>query len=481
MTTTTFDLDHSTRRRLSYMLMDKIDEYYSSLSARAVQPPKEQRRFTYTAEPIPEQGEDPEAVFERLLNDLIERGFHISSANYLGLMNPTPTFVSVLAEALVAAINPQLASVERSATASMIEKQTVDWVGRRVGWTQPFGGVFATGGSEANFTALQLALVKLQPAIIDQGLQSLKSPAVFYASSESHHSLDKAAGMLGLGRQSLRRIGVNDRLQMDLEQLERRILSDLRNNYLPFCVVGTAGTTNAGAIDDLRRMAEISNKYGLWFHVDGAYGAAVIFSDKYKNLVSGIELADSVTIDPHKWLAMPFAAGIFLTTHPKLLSQAYGTAAPYLQTSEDCRLEDNFQISSQWSRRMNSLKLWATLKVHGRLGYELLIENQMKLASGLARWVNDSELFTLAAPQVLPSIIFRVNLRGVDEAEIAAANRAVVEEVNRSGQRWISLTTVAGRSAIRTMVISYLTTEAHLLELEGALRVAAERVINKRP
>jgi glutamate/tyrosine decarboxylase-like PLP-dependent enzyme len=479
-TETTFDLDYSMRRRLGYMLVDKINEYYGSLSHRAVQLPRRQRRSMYSPEPIPEWGEDPEITFERVFDDLLEKGFHIASANYLGLMNPTPTFISVLAETLVAALNPQLASVERSAAASSIERQTVDWVGQRIGWKQRFGGTFTTGGSEANLTALQLALVKLNPAVIDCGLQSLKAPAVFYASSESHHSLDKAAGMLGLGRHALRRIEVTDQMQIDLDRLERAIRSDLERGYLPFCVVGTAGTTNAGAIDNLMWMAEISKQYGLWFHVDGAYGAAVIFSDRYRSLAQGIELADSVSLDPHKWLAMPFSAGMLLTTHPELLRQAYGTKAPYLQASQSPELEDNFQISSQWSRRMNSLKLWMTLRVHGRVSYEALIDKQMKLAAGFAQWVNESKRFELVAPQVLPAIVFRVNLQNAGEAEIAAANRALVEEVNRSGQRWISLTTVAERSAIRTMVISYLTTETHVLELKNALLAAAERLIAPR-
>jgi len=395
-------------------------------------------------------------------------------------MNPTPTYIAVLAEALVSAINPQLASVERSAAASRIEKQTVDWVGQLIGWRGRFGGSFATGGSEANCTALQLALVRLRPEIVEQGLHCLRGPAVFYASGESHHSLDKAAGMLGVGRQALRRIGVNDQLQMDLRQLEDSILTDLNNGYLPFCVVGTAGTTNAGAIDDLTQLAAISKKYGLWFHVDGAYGAAVLFSDRHRHLMRGIELADSLTIDPHKWLAMPFAAGILLTTHPELLHAAYGTSAPYLQRSREETLEDHFQISSQWSRRMNSLKLWMTLRVHGRRSYEKLIDRQMDLASGLARRLNDSNLFELAAAQTLPAIVFRVKHDGLDEEEIAAANKAVVEEVNRSGKRWISLTKVAGRSAIRTMVISYLTSQSHVLELEEALRAAAEQSIYSR-
>lgn len=477
--TTGFDLDDSTRRRLGTMVVDKINEYFSSLPQRAVQLPAEQRTFDYVPEPIPEQGQAPEAVLGDAFRELCDRGFHVPSANYLGLMNPTPTFIAVLAEMIVSAINPQMASVERSAAASRIEKQTIDWIGGRIGWEE-FSGTFTTGGSEANTNALTLSLVRAHPEFVEHGLRSFSGPVVFYASDESHHSLDKAAGMLGLGRSAVRRIATTSGLQMDLEQLETAIQRDILKGNVPVCIVGTGGTTNTGAIDDLTGIAEIAGKYGLWFHVDGAYGAAVILSDRYRNLVRGIELADSVAIDPHKWLAMPFSAGMLLTTHPELLRTAFATEAPYLRTSRNDSIEDLFQISSQWSRRMNSLKLWMTLRVHGRQAYQTMIDNQIELAGGMGEWVQDSEHFELCAPQTLSAVAFRIRLPGASEEEIAASNLAVVDDVNSSGERWISPTTVSGRSAIRTMVISYLTTEDHLRRLQQALVKAAARTIGKR-
>lgn len=475
--TNRFDLDYASRGRLGHSLVDKINDYFSSLDNRAVQPPAEERNFTYISQPVPETGDDPEVVFAQIFRELCDRGFHITSANYLGLMNPTPTFVSVLAEMVVASINPQLASVERSVSASLIEKQTIDWIGQLLDFQTHFGGVFTTGGSEANASALNLALTRLYPDVVDEGLRSLPGAPVMYASQESHHSLDKAAGMLGLGRHALRRIPVTRRLQMDMTQLEKTISSDIEEGYIPFCIVGTAGTTNTGAIDDLTALAEIANRYGIWFHVDGAYGAAVIFSSRHRELVTGIELADSVTIDPHKWLAMPFSAGILLTRWPNLMRKTFSVAAPYLRNATENTLEDLYQTSSQWSRRMNSLKLWTTMRVHGRQSYEAMIDNQIRLAASMARWLQESGLFELCAPQMLSAIVFCVKLP-VSEERIAAANHAVVEDVNRSGERWISLTTVAGKSAIRTMVISYLTTERHLEGLQQALQQAAIRVIS---
>ena len=469
-----FDFDSETRRRLGYKLIDRIDEYFSGLAQRPVQLPEELRTFADLGEPLPELGADAATVLNQLCSDMVVEGFHVPSANYFGLMNPTPTYMAVLAEALVAALNPQLASLARSQLAARIERETVRWIGERVGWDSPFDGTFTSGGNEANFSAIAMALALHFPQTVEEGVASCGAKPVLYASEEAHHSLDKSAGLLGLGRKSLRRIPVTSAAQMDTAKFERQLAQDKAASFTPFCVVATAGTTNSGAIDDLVKLAEISRRNDLWLHVDGAYGAAAIFSDQHRDLVRGIELADSVTIDPHKWLAMPFAAGVVLTRHPEALQQAFATSTPYMpKKSGSAPLLDNFQVSTQWSRRMNSLKLWLTLQVHGRQAYEELIDRQLKLAAFFANWVRGSELFELAAPQVLPIVNFRVKRAGITDRR--AAHEAIVHEVTRDGHRWISTTLVGGQSVIRMMVISYLTGHRHLEDLMIAVTEAAKK------
>jgi len=470
-----FDLDSAARRRLGYKLIDRIDEYFSALPQRAVQLPEELRSFADLAESLPEFGGDAERVLEEVCSELVAQGFHVPSANYFGLMNPTPAYMAVLAEMLVAALNPQLASLARSQLAARIERETVRWIGERVGWDRPFDGTFTSGGNEANFSALAMALATHFPETVEHGVAAARATPVLYTSDEAHHSLDKSTGLLGLGRKALRRIPVDENVQMDLKRLEARIVDDRSAGLAPFCVTATAGTTNSGAIDNLTAVAEICRRHQLWFHVDGAYGAAAIFSDRHRDLVRGIELADSVTIDPHKWLAMPYAAGVVLTSRPQSLQQAFATATPYMpkKTGAGHPPLDNFQVSTQWTRRMNSLKLWLTLRVHGRQAYEELIDRQLKLASFFAEWVRSSELFEMAAPQVLPIVNFRVTLPGASRETRRAAHEAIVAEVTRDGRRWISTTLVNGQSVIRMMVISYLTAHRHLEELMVALTEAA--------
>jgi glutamate/tyrosine decarboxylase-like PLP-dependent enzyme len=470
-----FDFDSSGRRLLGYKLIDRIDEYYSSLPDRAVQLPLELRTFDELRNRLPEIGEEAGKVLEEVCSELIVQGFHVPSANYFGLMNPTPTYMAVLAEMLVAALNPQLASLARSQLAARIEKQTVRWVGERVGWKAGFDGTFTSGGNEANFSGLALAMAAHFPRAIEEGVASTGARPVLYASSEAHHSIDKSAGLLGLGRKALRRVAVDQRIQLDPTALEDAIGRDRAAGFAPFCVVATAGTTNSGAVDDLRKISEICSRHALWLHLDGAYGAAAIFSDRHRDLVGGIELCDSVTIDPHKWLAMPFAAGVILTRHPDTLRQAFAVPTPYMPKAGVPTPTDNFLVSTQWSRRMNSLKLWLTLRVHGRQAYEELIDRQLKLAASFAQWVSRSELFELAAPQVLPIVNLRPRIPGAAEERIQAINDAIVQEVTREGKRWISSTVVNGRSVIRMMVISYLTGHRHLEELMIALAEAARK------
>jgi aromatic-L-amino-acid decarboxylase len=486
-----FAFDFPTRRRLGYELIDVINEYFESLPARPVQLPVEQRSFEPLEDSMPEtgalaasvassgrngnRGDALSAFLRNTAEEMIERGFHLASANYFGLMNPTPTYTGVLAEALVAALNPQLATTARSQLASKIEAQTLRWIGERFGWQQPFDGTFTSGGNEANFSALALAMATHFPGAVEEGIASIGAQPVVYASAEAHHSLDKSVGLLGLGRRALRRIPVNEGIEMDPQALSQAISADRQAGKKPFCVVATAGTTNSGIIDDIQAIADICEREGLWLHLDGAYGAAVTFSDTYRDLVRGIERCDSVTMDPHKWLAVPFVAGVILTRRPQAMEAAFGVSTPYMPKPVAGIPLDNFKVSAQWTRRMNSMKLWLTLKMHGREAYEAYIDRQMQLARAFTQWVENSELFELAAPQVLPILNLRQKNAGEGE-RLAQAHIKLVERVTRDGRRWISETRVAGRSTIRVMIVSYLTESCHTDELQRALIEAAKEL-----
>jgi glutamate/tyrosine decarboxylase-like PLP-dependent enzyme len=484
-----FELNFATRRQLGYELIDVINDYFESLPTRPVQARDEERSFEPLHDAMPETGilqdsvehcgmngnahEELTAFLRKTAQEMIDRGFHLTSANYFGLMNPTPTYAGVLAEALVAALNPQLATTGRSQLATKIESETVRWIGERFGWQQPFDGSFTSGGNEANFSGLALALATHFPQAIEDGVASIGAQPVVYASVEAHHSLDKSVGLLGLGRKALRRIPLNQRFSLDVTALEQSIAADRRAGRIPFCVVATAGTTNSGIIDDIPALADLCQREGLWLHLDGAYGAAVTFSDRYRHLVEGIERCDSVTIDPHKWLSVPFVAGIILTRRPEAMHGAFGVTTPYMPKPIPGVALDNFKVSMQWTRRMNSLKLWLTLQMHGRKAYQALIDSQMELARQFVAWAESSDVFEMATPQVLPILNFRLKNAGQGD-QLARAHMDVVEGVTRDGQRWISETSVAGQSVIRAMIVSYLTGQQQIEELQTALLEATK-------
>ena len=469
-----FELDSESRRQLGYRLIDHINHYFESLPTRAVQLPEHERSFAELRDALPEMGADALRVLDDVCLEMIDKGFHVPSANYFGLMNPTPTYIGVLAETLVAALNPQLATLARSQLASKIEQETVRWIGERVGWDRSFGGTFTSGGNEANFSALALALTWTFPGAMEEGVQSIQSRPTIYSSSEAHHSLDKSAGLLGLGRNAVRRVSVNKRIQIDVAQLDRAIREDRAAGKIPFCVVATAGTTNSGAIDDLPEVAQVCREHNLWLHVDGAYGAAAIFSTRHRDLVRGIELADSITIDPHKWLAMPFAAGVVLTSHPELLKATFGVVTPYMPKANVPLPPDNFAISTQWTRRMNSLKLWLTFRIHGREAYEQHIDRQIQLAHWFIDKIGKSDDFEFFAASMLP--IFNLRLKNPHPGDQGASLQAIVDQVTRDGKQWLSTTRVNGETVIRVMIISYLTEQRHLEELLERLHQAAKLV-----
>src|SRR5690348_17031307 len=240
----TFELDSETRRRLGYNLINHIDRYFETLHTRPVQLPEEERSFEELHNALPEVGSDAVRVLDDICRELVNRGFHVPSANYFGLMNPTPAYVGVLAEALVAALNPQLATLARSQLASKGECEAVRWIGERVGWREAFDGTFTSGGNEANFSGPALRLAGHFPQAIENGIAAVGAPPALYASAEAHHSLDKSAGLLGLGRNSVRRVTTNQQLQLEPAALEQAIARDRAAGRKPFCVVATAGTTN---------------------------------------------------------------------------------------------------------------------------------------------------------------------------------------------------------------------------------------------
>jgi glutamate/tyrosine decarboxylase-like PLP-dependent enzyme len=325
-------------------------------------------------------------------------------------------------------LNPQLAAWSHSPLAVETERRLIDAFARKFGFSKESAdGCLTSGGAEANLTALLCALAERWPAVLDDGLQGLSARPVFYVSAESHHSFLKAARTTGLGRGGLRTVPVTDTLQMDCDALRRMIDEDRGLRYEPFLVVGTAGTTGAGIIDPLTAINDVARANGLWLHVDAAWGGGAVLVPELRTALEGIENADSITFDPHKFLSMPMGAGMFLTRHREILSKVFSVNTAYMpKEAERLAVVDPYVHSLQWSRRFIGLKLFLTLASTGWSGYAEVLRRQSEMGDLLRERLMESGWSVLNRTR-LPVVCFPPSDEDWDMATHQCAADAVVQ------------------------------------------------------
>ena len=307
----------------------------------------------------------------------------VTHPRYFGLFNPSVTLASIIADTLVAMYNPQLASWRTSPAANEIERHTLAWLTSKFGLPASATASFTSGGAEANLSAVIVALTRAFPDYGEGGLRCLRAAPTIYLSGEAHHSFNKIAHMTGLGRLALRTVATDHALKMNLEDLARRVAEDRRGGFSPFMVVGTAGTTAAGAIDPLPDLARFCESEDLWLHVDAAWGGAAIISPRLRRCLTGIEAADSITCDAHKWFSVPMGAGMFFCRHPDAVGEAFRAETSYMPGKTAGPGLDPYTSSVQWSRRFIGLKLFLALAQHGEAGYVEMIEHQVRMGDVL--------------------------------------------------------------------------------------------------
>src|SRR3989454_2988494 len=307
----------------------------------------------------------------------------VTHPRYFGLFNPSVTLASVVADTLVAMYNPQLATWRTSPAPNEIERHTLAWLTGKFGLPATTSASFTTGGAEANLSAVIVALTRAFPEYGDGGLRSLSGPPTIYVTREAHNSFNKIAHITGIGRGALRTVATDRDLRMDVSDLERRVADDRRHGMMPVMVVGTAGTTAAGAIDPLPGLARFCRSDRLWFLVDDAWGGAAIISPSLRGHLAGIDAADSITCDAHKWFSVPMGAGMFFCRHPDVVGEAFRAQTSYMPGKTAGPVVDPYTTSVQWSRRFIGLKLFLALAEHGESGYVGMIEHQARMGDVL--------------------------------------------------------------------------------------------------
>ncbi|HKC25833.1 MAG TPA: pyridoxal-dependent decarboxylase [Thermoanaerobaculia bacterium] len=413
---------------------------------------------------------EPEDALDRAVRGLTAYQTHTPHPGYWGLFNPAPTTMGIAADALVAAFNPQLAVWAHSPFAVEVERRLVRELGTRFGWREDEAdGAFTTGGSEANHTALLTALAAAFPETSRSGVRALAGEPRLYVSAEAHHSFQKAARASGLGTDAVRHVPVDGELRMLPSALASAIAEDRAAGRLPFLVVATAGTTNAGAVDPLPTIADVAERERLWLHADAAWGGAAALAPSLAPLLDGIQRADSITFDAHKFLSVPMGAGLYLTRRRGILEKTFRVEAPYVPPKpEGVEVLDAYERTLQWSRRFIGLKLFLSLAVAGWDGYARAIERQTEVGALLRERLRRTG-WRIANATPLPIVCF--DDPRLDEAALVR----VAAEVVGSGLSWISTTRIGGgRLVLRACVTNYRSSERDadvlVAELDSARR-----------
>ena len=310
-----------------------------------------------------DQGEDLEPLMDWVMDALETGNVQMTHPGYLGLFNPAPSFASECADRIASAFNPQICVYSHAPAAVEIELHIINEMARRAGLPSGSGGHFTSGGAEANSAAVLCALQAKCPEYSDNGVGEFDGQPTIYVSKESHLAWLKMAHAAGIGRSAVRLIATDGNGQMSAEALEIEVELDIEAGRVPVLIVATAGTTNAGMIDPLKSAADLAEKHGMWFHVDAAWGGALIASDTRRSALDGMERAHSITIDAHKWFATTMGAGMFLTSHPEIPAQVFRVTASYMPESDASK--DFYLNSTQWSRRFVGLRLFLALGAAG--------------------------------------------------------------------------------------------------------------------
>jgi len=445
-------------RKLAHAILDDTIHYLATVRERPVWQPLPDRVAASFSEPLPIEGAGAAATYAEFLEKIrpYPNGNH--HPRFWGWVQGTGTPLAMLAELLAAAMNPHLAGFNQAP--ARVEAQVLAWLTELMGLPQESSGVLTSGGTMANLLGLAVARhAKAGFDIRAHGLQRHPTPRlVFYASMETHGWCQKAAELLGLGDSAFRRVPAGPDYRLEISSLRRQIQADRAQGWRPFCVVGNAGTINTGATDDLRAVREVCQDEDLWFHVDGAFGALTRISEKLRPVVEGIEWADSLAFDLHKWMYLPFEVGCILVRHPEWHRQAFALNQAYFGDLTRGVIAGGLPFAErgiELTRSFRALKVWMSLKAHGVRAFARLIEQNVRQAEYLARRIGSDETLELLAPVTLNVVCFRYRSGHLPEPSLAAINQEVLLRLQESGLAVVSSTQLGGKFALRAAITNH--------------------------
>lgn len=489
----TLDISEAEMQELSSRVTQLVTEYFSEVSNLPVFPDTSAgQSIRETGGALPQDGEP----LARLIADcrtIIQHSRHNGHPRFFGYVaspaNPPAAFADLIASTL----NANVTSWRSGPAATEIEHQVIEWLASLIGYgdsERRAHGLLTSGGSMANLTALMMAHRSRSASDVSStGLWQSSAPMTLYASDQIHMSIPKAADILGLGRAQVRQIPSDDRFRMDVNLLRETVAADLKSGLKPFCVIASAGTVNTGAVDPLNDIAEVAREFNLWFHIDGAYGALAALDENKRPLFRGLELADSISLDPHKWLYVPIDSGCLLFRDEELAHRAFSLdSADYIKVHEQNAHEAFafWNYGPELSRRFRALKIWLTLRYYGSRRLARTIAEDISLAAYLAERVEASGDFELMAPTELSICCFRYVPAHLQkspsandkpsaelDAQLDKLNTDIMNAVQRGGRAYLSSATIRGRFALRACITNFRTTRADVDETLNIIREAA--------
>ena len=457
-------------RTLGHAMVDRLADYFEHIEEKPVFPDVEPRFLAgLFNEPLPADPATPEQVLAELDQKLLPYCTHVGHPGYMGLITPSPNPIGVLGDFLCSALNQNIGAYSIGPSAVAMERRVVRWLTDLAGYGPAAGGNLTSGGMMANFIGLKVA----RDAVTGDRSQheGIRDRWAVYASEERHVSVDKAVDCVGLGRDALRALPTDEKFQVRLDALESAIADDKAQGIRPMAIVGIFGTTNTGAVDDIRALRRIADREQMWLHADAAYGGGMLLSNDAPLRDRGLELADSITIDPHKWFYAPLDAGAILVKDERRLTASFGMQPAYL-TDEMAGADERYQYyvhGFEQSRRFRSLKVWMSFKRYGTRQIGEWIDNNVRQARHLFSAVAAHPDFEAASEPPMSAICIRYRAGSLDEAASKRLHADVVARVEKSGKFWISTTELKGRTWFRINPVNFRTRTEHMDQLLALL------------
>lgn len=473
--------DWEALRVLGHRMMDDMLDYLRDVRERPVWQPIPQEVKGHLSQPLPLQAQGAEDVYSEFKEYVLPHPMGNIHPRFWGWVIGTGTAFGAFAEMLAATMNPNVGGADQGPV--YVERQVLDWCKEMLGYPNEASGLLVSGASMANVVGLTVARnAKAGFDVTREGVQAAPRRLTMYSSVEIHSSLQKAVELLGIGNEGLRRIPVNSEFQIDVEALTAAIAEDRERGFQPCCVIGNAGTVNTGAIDDLEKLAEICEREDVWFHVDGAFGALATLAPDLKPLLKGMERADSLAFDLHKWMYMPYEAGCILIRHAEEHHRAFSVPGAYLAHAQRGLSAGTTWFSEygvQLSRSFRALKIWMLMKEHGLEKYGRVIRQNVEQARYLAALVEAEPKLELLAPVPLNIVCFRYVDEGLSEAELNELNEELLAQLQESGVAVPSNTILNGKYALRVAITNHRSRREDFRLLVSKVLELAHREINK--